>query len=240
MARTPAVALADGIYRIPTLGDFINSFAFVEDDGSVTLVDCGIKRAPKKIVAALTAIGKHPRDVQRIILTHAHFDHAGGAARMVSDTAAGGVTVHADDAGYVRSGTRPPGDASTTAGRMLARAPWGDFAATPVAEELVDGQLLDVAGGLRVLHTPGHTPGHVSLLHPRSGVLITGDSIFNMNARMSWPAKLACTSFRQNVQTAHVLGEIDYSVAAFTHGPEVRDDAREQVRGFLTKASRGQ
>lgn len=239
MARTPAVALAEGIYRIPTLGDFINSFAFVEDDGSVTLVDCGLKRAPKKIVAALASIGKHPSDVQRIVLTHAHFDHAGGAARMVDETSADGVDVHADDAHYVRTGTRPPGDSASTAGRLLARAPWGDFTATPVAEELVDGQLIDVAGGLRVLHTPGHTPGHISLLHPRSGVLITGDSIFNMNARMSWPTKLACTSFRQNVQTAHVLGEIEYAVAAFTHGPEIRDDAREQVRGFLAKASRG-
>lgn len=239
MARTPAVALAEGIYRIPTLGDFINSFAFVEDDGSVTLVDCGVKRAPKKIVAALASIGKHPSDVQRIVLTHAHFDHAGGAARMVDETSADGVDVHADDAHYVRTGTRPPGDSASTAGRLLARAPWGDFRATPVAEELVDGQLIDVAGGLRVLHTPGHTPGHISLLHPRSGVLITGDSIFNMNARMSWPTKLACTSFRQNVQTAHVLGEIEYAVAAFTHGPEIRDDAREQVRGFLAKASRG-
>jgi glyoxylase-like metal-dependent hydrolase (beta-lactamase superfamily II) len=239
VARTPAVALAEGIYRIPTLGDFINSFAFVEDDGSVTLVDCGLKRAPKKIVAALASIGKHPSDVQRIVLTHAHFDHAGGAARMVDETSADGVDVHADDAHYVRTGTRPPGDSASTAGRLLARAPWGDFTATPVAEELVDGQLIDVAGGLRVLHTPGHTPGHISLLHPRSGVLITGDSIFNMNARMSWPTKLACTSFRQNVQTAHVLGEIEYAVAAFTHGPEIRDDAREQVRGFLAKASRG-
>ncbi|MFZ8909329.1 MAG: MBL fold metallo-hydrolase [Candidatus Nanopelagicales bacterium] len=239
MARTPAVALAEGIYRIPTMGDFINSFAFIEDDGSVTLVDCGLKRAPKKIVAALASIGKHPSDVQRIVLTHAHFDHAGGAARMVDETSADGVDVHADDAHYVRTGTRPPGDSASTAGRLLARAPWGDFTATPVAEELVDGQLIDVAGGLRVLHTPGHTPGHISLLHPRSGVLITGDSIFNMNARMSWPTKLACTSFRQNVQTAHVLGEIEYAVAAFTHGPEIRDDAREQVRGFLAKASRG-
>ena len=239
MARSPAVALADGIYRIPTLGDFINSFAFVDDDGSVTLVDCGLKRAPKKIVSALAAIGKHPQDVQRIILTHAHFDHAGGASRMVDETAARGVDVHEDDAEYVRTGTRVPGDTTSTSGRIFARAPWGDFQATPVSTELTDGQVLNVAGGLRILHTPGHTPGHISLLHPGSGVLITGDSIFNMNSRMSWPAKLACTSFRQNIQTAHVLGEIEYAVAAFTHGPEIRDDAREQVRGFLTKASRG-
>lgn len=236
MTRTPAVALATGVYRIPTLGDFINSFAFVEDDGSVTLVDCGLKRAPGKIVRALESIGKSPRDVQRIVLTHAHFDHAGGAAAIVDATAAQGVDVHADDASFVRSGTRPPSDMVSTAGRLFARAPWGDFRATPVAQELTDGQVLDVAGGLRVLHTPGHTPGHVSLLHAGSGVLITGDSIFNMNSRMSWPSRIACTSFRQNAETAHVLGELDYAIAAFTHGPEVRDNAREAVRGFLRRA----
>ena len=238
MSRSPAIALADGIYRIPTFGDFINSYAFIEGDGSVTLVDCGLKRAPRKIVTALASIGKHPRDVQRILLTHAHFDHAGGAARMVEETSADGVDVHADDAGYVRTGTKPPGNTASTAGRLLARAPWGDFEATPVAQELADGQVIDVAGGLRIIHTPGHTPGHVSLLHPSSGVLITGDSIFNMNSRMAWPTKAVCTSFRQNVETAHVLGELEYAVAAFTHGPEIRDDAREQVRGFLARASR--
>ena len=238
VARSPAVALGAGVYRIPTLGDYINSYAFVDDDGSVTLVDCGLKRAPAKIVRALAAIGKHPRDVQRIVLTHAHFDHSGGASRMVDETAALGVDVHADDAEYVRTGTRVPGDTTSTSGRIFARAPWGDFQATPVSTELTDGQVLDVAGGLRVLHTPGHTPGHISLLHPGTGVLITGDSIFNMNSRMSWPTKAFCTSFRQNVDTAHVLGEIEYAVAAFTHGPEIRDDAREQVRGFLRRASR--
>lgn len=236
MARSPAVALAPGVYRIPTLGDFINSYAFVDDDGSVTLVDCGLKRAPKRIVRGLASIGKHPRDVQRIVLTHAHFDHAGGASRMVDETAAVGVDVHADDAEYVRTGTRVPGDTASTSGRIFARAPWGDFPAAPVCAELVDGQVLDVAGGLRILHTPGHTPGHISLLHPASGVLITGDSIFNMNSRMSWPTKVFCTSFRQNVETAHALGEVDYAIAAFTHGPEIRDNAREQVRGFLRRA----
>lgn len=236
VARTSAVALGAGVYRIPTLGDFINSYAFVDDDGSVTLVDCGLKRAPAKIVSALASIGKHPRDVQRIVLTHAHFDHSGGAARMVDETAAVGVDVHADDAEYVRTGTRVPGDMASTAGRIFARAPWGDFQATPVSAELADGQVLDVAGGLRILHTPGHTPGHISLLHPGSGVLITGDSIFNMNSRMSWPTKVVCTSFRQNVETAHALGEVDYSIAAFTHGPEIRENAREQVRGFLRRA----
>ena len=86
-----------------------------------------------------------------------------------------------------------------------------------------------------MVHTPGHTPGHVSLLHEESGVLITGDAIFNMASRMRWPMAAICTSARQNQQSAHVLGELEYDVAAFTHGPEIRDRAREQVRGFLRR-----
>jgi hypothetical protein len=51
MARRPAVELAPGVIRIPTIGSAsTNSFAFVDGDGSVTLVDCGLKRAPARIV----------------------------------------------------------------------------------------------------------------------------------------------------------------------------------------------
>lgn len=230
----PVVVLAPGVYRIPTLGDYINSFAFVDADGQVTLVDCGLRRAPRRIVEGLAGIGKTPKDVTRIVLTHAHADHAGGASELVQRAAADGVAVHEADAGNVRSGTSAP-SAPSTMGRLVSRGPMASFTPFQVATELVDGQVLDVAGGLRVLHTPGHTPGHVSLLHEDSGVLVTGDAIFNMAARLSWPLAAVCTSARQNKQSAHVLGEVAYTVAAFTHGPEIRDNAREAVRGFLRR-----
>lgn len=237
MSRAPIIPLAPGVYRIPTLGDFINSFAFVDDDGSVTLIDCGVKRAPAKIVSALTAIGKAPADVTRIVLTHAHNDHAGGAAQIVRQSSVDGVTVHADDAEFIRTGAGAPRDASARFGAVFTRLPGGGFAPVDVNEHLHDGSIIDVAGGIRVLHTPGHTPGHISLLHEPTGVLITGDAIWNMRSKMSWPIAAFCTSFRQNQQTAHVLGEVDYSIAAFTHGPQITDDAREAVRGFLTRAT---
>ncbi len=226
--------LAPGVFRIPTMRDFINSFAFVDDDGQVTLVDCGLRKAPPRIVAGLAAIGKHPSDVTRIVLTHAHLDHAGGAREMVGATGVAGVDVHEADAEFVLVGHNPP-TAQTTAGRLMNRLPGGTFDSVAVATELVDGQVIDVAGGVRVVHTPGHTPGHVSLLHEASGVLVTGDAIFNMSWGMSWPMSFVCTSFAQNKQSAHALGELEYDVAAFTHGPEVRDNARETVRGFLRR-----
>src|SRR5262245_36942318 len=71
MAREAAIRLAPGAWRIPTVGrSAVNSFAFVDDDGRVTLIDCGLKKAPARIVAGLAAIGKRPSDVTRIVLTH--------------------------------------------------------------------------------------------------------------------------------------------------------------------------
>jgi glyoxylase-like metal-dependent hydrolase (beta-lactamase superfamily II) len=229
----PAVSLASGVVRIPTLGDFINSFAFTDSDGSVTLVDCGLKRAPARIVAGLADIGKHPRDVTRIILTHAHPDHAGGARAMLDATGVAGVDAHESDAEFMRRGAAPPRDTSTTSGRIFERLPTSGFDPIPVTSVLKDGDLIPVAGGIRVVHTPGHTPGHVSLLHESSGVLITGDSIFNIASRRTWPLAAFCTSFAQSKATAAILADLEYGIAAFTHGPEIRDHARERIRQFL-------
>lgn len=152
---------------------------------------------------------------------------------MVARCDLGGVAVHADDSDFVERGIRPPLDQATIGGRILSRISGGGFGPVSVTERLVAGQLLDIAGGLRIHHTPGHTPGHISLLHEPTGVLITGDAIFNMASRMRWPIAAFCTSYRQNQQTAHVLGELDYQVATFTHGPHIAVGAREAVRSFL-------
>ena len=238
MARAPATELAPGVVRIPTLGAAsINSYAFVEDDGSVTLVDCGLKRAPARIVAGLRAIGRHPGDVRRIVLTHAHADHAGGAADLAARTGAP-VAAHETDAEYVERGEIPPYDPSLRAGRLMTRLSRGGFPPVAVGERLTDGQVLDVAGGLRVVATPGHTPGHISLLHEPTATLITGDAVINqLGLRYSF--RFSCTDFRRNDRSAHVLGELEYDRVGFTHGREITRGAREAVRRILRTERNG-
>ncbi len=233
MSKPAAIALTPGIWRVPTTPkDLVNSYVFRDDDGQVTLVDTGLKSAPPRILAALQEIGSSPTEVTRILLTHGHSDHAGGAARMREETKAP-LAVHTDDAATVREGSAPLLDRSLLMGRLLKRG--GKSPAVPVDEELHDGQIIDVGGGLRVLHTPGHSPGHVSFLHEPTRVLITGDAIWNVRRRLTWSVLSFCTDVKLTQQTAAVLGELDYDIAAFTHGPEIRDGAREAVRGFLQR-----
>lgn len=234
MPSPPVVQLLPNIWRIPLLRDFINGFILRDADGQVTLVDTGLRRSGPKVMAALSAIGSDPGAVTRLVLTHAHPDHAGGAAHVAGATGRS-FLVHEADAGYARTGMSPPRDPSFRLGRLIDRFSSGRaFDPVPVERELTDGEVLPIAGGLRVVHTPGHSPGHVSLMHEPSRLLITGDAIFNVRG-LRWPIRSFCTDFRMTQATAHTLAELDYDIAAFTHGSELRDRPREAIRTFLAK-----
>ena len=232
MTKAP-VLLAPGVWRIPLIGDYTNGFMFRDDDGQVTLIDMGIASSGPKVMAALRWIGSGPSDVTRLMLTHCHPDHAGGAAHVARETGRS-VDLHAGDAEYVRSGTQPAPDPTSRIGKLFRKLPEPKTEKVTVGEELTDGQVVPFAGGIRVVHTPGHSPGHASYLHEESGVLITGDAIFNVLG-IRWPMKFLCSNFAMTKQTAHRLAELDYSTAAFTHGPEIREKPREAIRKFLSK-----
>ncbi len=232
MASDPAVPLAPGVWRIPLIRDFVNGFILRDDDGQVTLVDMGVKQSGKKVMAALASIGSGPSEVTRLMLTHAHPDHAGGAAYVAQQTGRD-FGIHEADADFVRQGISPPRDQSFLLGRLLGRGKNG-FPPVTVGETFSDGQVVPFAGGIQVVHTPGHSPGHASYLLQESGVLITGDAIFNVRG-LRWPIKAFCTDFRLTQQTAVRLAELQYTTAAFTHGPELRDRPREHIRRFLTE-----
>ncbi len=229
-----SVLIAPGVYRIPLLPyDLLNVYALTDDDGQVTLVDAGLPTSSGRIMTALAEIGAGRVDVTRIIATHNHVDHVGGLKAVAGRTGSP-VAVHADDAQDVRDGRGSPMDPAIPLGRLLHRQPVGS-GGVPVSEELHDGQLLPVAGGLEVVHTPGHTPGHISLLHRPTETLITGDAIWNMNSRRTWPIFASCSDGQQTKQTAERLGDLEYRTAAFTHGPEIRDTGREAIRSFLVQ-----
>ena len=72
-------------------------------------------------------------------------------------------------------------------------------------------------------------------MHEQTRTLVTGDAIWNMASRMTWPVPAFCDSHKLNKVSAHVLGELEYDTVAFTHGPHIDEGAREAVRGFLMR-----
>ena len=221
MAKEAAVRLADGVWRIPTApGDMINSFALAGSDGGVTIVDAGLKLAlaRKRLVAGLAAIGAAPADVRRVVVTHAHPDHVGGLAALVEQTGCE-VLAHERESVYLRDGRSP----------RIRRGRSRGFPKVIVTTEFQHGALLP--GGLRAVHTPGHSPGHTALLHEDTGVLFTGDAVINVHGVHYAPGFL-CTDADRNRQSADQLGELDFEVAAFAHGRELRRDARAAVRAL--------
>ena len=235
MARSPAVRLGEDIWRLRLLGDFVNGYALRDPDGQVTLVDTGLSRSAPAVARALRAIRVAPQQVTRVLVSHVHYDHVGALAEVVRRTGAA-VSVHEADAGFLAAGHGPPRDPSSLLARLMGRftdETSQEFEPVGTEHRLADGDVLDVAGGLRVLHTPGHSPGHVSFLHEPSRTLITGDALFHPAGWLRWSLKPFCTDFRLSQQTAQRFAELDYGTAAFMHGPQIASRAKQRVDAFL-------
>jgi glyoxylase-like metal-dependent hydrolase (beta-lactamase superfamily II) len=145
------------------------------DGDESTLIDAGPAGSATSIAALV------PGRLRRIVLTHFHEDHVGGAGELAAMTGAG-VLAHRLDAPVVRGeAPGPPPVFEDWERPLYAEAqrhlPQGQFARPPKVTELSDGDLLDFGGGARVVHVPGHTPGSIALHLPGHGVLFTGDAV---------------------------------------------------------------
>ncbi len=229
MGREPAYEIAPGVWRIPVMtDDAINAFAFVADDGQVTLLDAGLPYTRHRVRRGLTHLGSDVSEVTQVVATHAHNDHAGGLAYVVRCSGAP-LVAHEADRAYLERGRVPPIGPQT-------RGAWiweliGHYPKVMVTRTVTDAEAID--GGLRAFHTPGHTPGHTSWLHEPSGTLITGDAVHFYKGRVRIGIGLYCHDLALNDRSAERLGTLDYDAVGFTHGPEIRRAGRDAIRAFL-------
>ncbi len=203
--------IAPGIFCLPM--DSVNVYLCVDRDGLV-LIDAAMPKNKDKIWAAIQQVGHDPQRLNRLIITHADIDHAGSAAAIQSATQA---TVYAglDTAQHLHQGTMPK------------HMPWladlisSWFMRLDVVSELVkmkDGDELPVAGGLRVLATPGHTLDHMSLYHPATGVLFAGDALNTRKSRVQITPKVITADVAAANRSALRLLNLQPEVIACGHG----------------------
>ena len=158
-----------------------NCYLIATATGAI-VIDPGYDRPDlmARIEHGLCAINRAPGQVELVILTHNHVDHAEGAGTVRQHTGAA-VALHADDWEFAASRALAPeqldswGVPEAIAALLLDRV-YSDGASAHLM--LADGQEIRTLGGpLRVVHTPGHTAGSVCLVQDDAGIIFTGDHV---------------------------------------------------------------
>ena len=214
---------------------YVRAF-LVEDGKDLTLIDTLGDDHPFLVLAAIRQLGRSITDLKRIWLTHAHFSHLCGL-RALKRLSGATVASHQWEAGII-SGERKAQRVSIVPKRPLrAYYPFqiglalglGDHKTCEVDEPLVDGH---EAGGLTVMHTPGHTPGHLGFWSEKTKVLLSGDAI------VTWPEVAAgWDSFTLDEQarrdSLRKMARLAPKKVGVGHGDPLTDNAAETVDSLL-------
>ena len=238
--------IAPGVHRVE---DATGSNVVLLADEQMAVVDTGISGNGEAIVSYIKKIGRSPGDLRWILVTHFHFDHSGSAAELHELTGARIVAHKAetepgpDGTLLLRKGDE--GEAPPLWYRWAQRIAGGggggrprimrQFPDTPVHETVEDGDVIPCLSGLRIIHSPGHTPGSICPLLTGPQVLFLGDSVLNNVDRLSRPLMWDRSKRRQLDASLHDLRDLEADLACFGHGPPLTEDVMDKVRGLTDR-----
>ena len=239
--------IAPGVHR---LEDVTGSNVVLLADERMAVVDTGISGNGEAIVSYIRKIGRSPSDLRWIIVTHFHFDHSGSAAELHELTGAQ-IVAHRDETEPGPNGTLMlrkgnEGESPPTWYRWAQRVAGGGggprppreprrFPDTPVHETVEHGDMVPCMAGLRIIHSPGHTPGSISPLLTGPRALFLGDSVLNNIDRLSRPLMWDRSKRRQLDASLHALRDLEADLACFGHGPPLSEDVMDKVRGLTDR-----
>ncbi len=214
--------VADGVGRIP---GFVNCYTFREGNETY-LIDTGFARRARPIVRAFQSANVPLASVNKLLLTHHHIDHMGGAAYLRETTKAP-ISCHGEDAPFVDGRVKAP---MPLLMRLLLRTH-----PAPVAVSLKDG---DRIGPLLVVHAPGHTPGEVVFYHMARKILFSGDAVVERKGRLTIPAARYASNLKQAVESIARVRGLDTEILLPGHGVPVTKDVTSRLDDLIRRAPR--
>jgi glyoxylase-like metal-dependent hydrolase (beta-lactamase superfamily II) len=232
--------IAPGLHSIgDESGGHVRAFLVEDADGSLILIDTGKHEDGRLILEELRGMGKKPEDITRIVLTHGHPSHLGGAASLKSATRAC-VYSHNWEVDVIECKRKPAVPKSTGIWPQKPRVLYkfqlglkfglGIPPACQVDENMKDG---DVIGPMTVIHTPGHTPGSMSFYLPKQKALIVGDIVSTWpELALGWP--MITLDNKENRESVGKLCDmVDAGILCVGHGAPVIEGGAQVMRDLV-------
>ncbi|APG05747.1 MBL fold metallo-hydrolase [Luteibacter rhizovicinus DSM 16549] len=157
----------------------------VVEHGRGAFIDSGTTHSLPRFLEAIQAADLEPKDIDWVILTHVHLDHAGGAGQLMKHLPYAKLAVHPRGARHMIDPSALIAGAAGVYGEEEVRRSYGEIVAVPTERvvEAGDGFVVDLAGrALLCLDTPGHARHHIAIHDDRAQAFFTGD-IFGLSYR---------------------------------------------------------
>jgi glyoxylase-like metal-dependent hydrolase (beta-lactamase superfamily II) len=240
--------IADNIERLELPMNLMGSERLIYptimwDEDNVILVDAGIPGYLLQLKNAMIEAGVSFDRLNKIIVTHQDIDHIGGIKGILSEKPEVIVLAHEDDKPYIQGEKKIvrlnpqfmkrinalPDD------ERLKILDMFENSSVKVNQTISDGEVLPYCGGITVIHTPGHTPGHVCLYHQMSKTLIVGDTMNIIDKQLVGPNKDMMSEDEANDANNSLKKFKDYDIVNIItyHGGLFNDKPNERIKELI-------
>lgn len=223
----------------------------ISDGESAALVDTGYPRQIGALQAAMAEAGITPDKLTTILMTHQDLDHIGNLPDLVQQSPHPiQVLAHELEKPYIQGERRLIKITSEAIAqidhlpkeipqewRQGLKALLENPPKSKVDRTVSDGEELPLFGGIIVIATPGHTPGHISFYHKASRTLIAGDAMVVENGQLLGPSPDQTLDMKQALQSLTKLSQYDIQTVLCYHGGEYNGNANQRIAELAALAS---
>jgi glyoxylase-like metal-dependent hydrolase (beta-lactamase superfamily II) len=217
------------------------------DDDTVVLVDAGFSGQLQQIREAMARAGVSFDRLDKVIVTHQDIDHIGGLPDIILESSHKvEVLSHEEEKPYIE-GRKPLIKMNqarlskrlvslSEEQRQQAEALFANPPKASVDTAVADGEILPYCGGITVIFTPGHTPGHICLYLNKSKILVTGDALVAADGELRGPNPGATYDMDAALKSLKKLTRYDIETVVCYHGGVYRDNPNKRLAELASAA----